>query len=462
MSGPRLLHYSDVENAYDTPERIGRLAGTIRARRDANGGDDALVCGTGDNLAPGVLALTTRGAQALDLFEVVGTDVETFGNHDFDFGPERTRELVARSPQQWVTANVREDGDRFAAADTVPWTVRDAAGATVGFVGVTSALTASINPEAADLGFTDPVVAAREAIDRLRTERAPDFVVALSHLGRDDERLAVETDVDAVLGGHLHAESVERFDGTILTRPGANGAVCFEVDLGAGEVRRHAVDEGPLAAHLAERLRERMASAGLDEVVAHVEDGIERTETDCFHGESRIGNFVADAYLWAAREAGIDADVALQNSGGVRSGPALVGDVTVGDLISVIPFEEPAVVVELDGAALRQVLAESGGSDVGFGAPEWWHGHVAGAALTYDYRDHDLVRATVGGEPIEDDRAYRLATAAYLLHTEDEFPTLSGCEPVATLDTQYELLVDYAREHGIAPTVEGRIERRGR
>jgi 2',3'-cyclic-nucleotide 2'-phosphodiesterase (5'-nucleotidase family) len=461
MTGPRLLHYSDVENAYDTPERIGRLAGTLRERHDADP-DSALVCGTGDNVAPGVLALTTQGAQALDFFTAVGTDVETFGNHDFDFGPERTRELVAESPQQWVTANV-EDGDgRFAAEHTVPWTVREAGGDSVGFVGVTSALTASINPKAKDLGFTEPVLAAREAIEELCADHDPDYVVALSHLGRGDERIAAETDVDIVLGGHLHAETVERFDGTILTRPGVNGAVCFEVRPETGEVRRHAVADGPLDAALAGTLRDRMAAAGLDEVVAHADEPVERTETACFHGESRIGNFVADAYLWAgnrAVEGGVD--LALQNSGGVRSGPPLEGDVTVGDLVSVIPFDEPAVVVELDGAALRAVLAESGGSDVGFGAPDWWHGHVAGARLVYDYAGHDLVSATVGGAPIDDDRTYRLVTAAYLLHTADEFPTLTGLERVATLDTQYQLLVDYARECGIQPAVEGRVERRG-
>ncbi|MFB6206685.1 MAG: bifunctional UDP-sugar hydrolase/5'-nucleotidase [Haloglomus sp.] len=460
MSGPRLLHYSDVENAYDTPERIGRLSGTLRTRRDVDP-DSALICGTGDNVAPGVLALSTRGAQALDFFRAVGTDVETFGNHDFDFGPERTRELVARSPQQWVTANVRDGGERFAAGHTVPWTVREAGGATVGFVGVTSALTASINPEAKDLGFTDPVVGAREAIADLRAERAPEYVVALSHLGRDDERLAAETDVDVVLGGHLHAETVERFDETILTRPGVNGAVCFEVRPEAGEVVRHVVDDGPLDAALADRLRERMAEAGLDEVVARVDEPVERTETACFHGESRIGNLVADAYLWAAREAGLDPDLALQNSGGVRSGPPLAGDVTVGDLVSVVPFDEPAVVVELDGGALRRVLAESGGADVGFGAPDWWHGHVAGADITYEYRGHDLLAASVGGTPIADDRTYRLVTAAYLLHTADEFPTLTDLEPIATLDAQYQLLVDYARECGIDPAIEGRIDRRG-
>jgi len=278
----------------------------------------------------------------------------------------------------------------------------------------------------------------------------------LSHLGRGDEELARAVDADAILGGHVPTERRERIDGTLLTRPGVNGESVFEVDLGDREVTRHAVADGPLDREVADALRTRMDRAGLDDPVATVADPVERTETACFRGESRIGNFVADAYLWAG-----DGDVALQNSGGVRSGPPLAGEVTVRDLMSVIPFEEPAVVVAVDGETLRAAFAQAGGAEVGFGAADWWHAHVAGAELTYDYRDHDLLDARVGGAPLDDDRTYRLVTADYLLHTADEFPALTGLEPVEVLDTQYRILVDYAREHGIDPAVEGRIERRG-
>ena len=107
---PCLLHYADIENAYDDPERIGRLAGLIDQLRD----DGTVVCGAGDNTAPGVLSLVTRGRQALDFYDAVGPDAEVFGNHDFDYGIEATRELVRDSPQPWLGANVFEDGERFA------------------------------------------------------------------------------------------------------------------------------------------------------------------------------------------------------------------------------------------------------------------------------------------------------------------------------------------------------------
>jgi 2',3'-cyclic-nucleotide 2'-phosphodiesterase (5'-nucleotidase family) len=443
----RILHYSDLENVYDTPEQAGRLATVLRER------DGALAAGSGDNTAPGVLSLVTEGRQALDLYDAVDPDVETLGNHDFDYGAEATADVVSRSPQTWVSANVHRNGSR--ACGVAPWTILETGGAQVGFVGVLDDDTPSLNPMASDLTVTDPVVAVQEAAAELRDAGA-DYVVALSHLGRGDEELAVSTDVDAILGGHVASERIERVDGTLLTRPGSGGEVVLDVDLESGDVTRREVAEEAVYEPLAERLRERMARTGLNEVVGHVSEPMERTEATLFRGESRIGNFVADAYRWAA-----DADVGLQNSGGVRDGPDVAGDVTVADLVSVVPFEEPVGVAELSGDELLEVFRASKGGSLGFAEPEWWHAHVSGAQLEWDESTDELVAARVDGEPVRPDRTYTVATTDYLFYTDDEFPALDESHRVERLDVQHEVLAAYAREHGIEPAVEGRVTLHG-
>ncbi|WP_458205256.1 bifunctional metallophosphatase/5'-nucleotidase [Haladaptatus sp. NG-SE-30] len=448
----RLLHYSDVENAYDDPDHIGRLAGCIDRLRD----DRTFVVGTGDNTAPGVLSLVTEGRQALDFFDAVSPDFETFGNHDFDYGANRAREFVRHSPQTWLTANVREDGDRFAAdAGTLPHAIRDVDGTRVGFFGVTDPQTPALNPKAIDLHFADPIPAARDAVSQLHDQGA-EYVVALSHLGRGDEELAATVDVDVILGGHVHSEQIERMDGTLLTRPGVNGRVLLEIEFSSDPtVTRHPVVDAPRDDAVAATMRERMATAGLDTVVATVDDPIERTEATTFRCESRIGNFVADAYRWAT-----DADIGLQNSGGIREGGSLAGDVTVADLVSVVPFQEHVAVAELSGSDLLDVLRQSHGATVAFGEPDWWHAHLSGAELIWNRTDRDLESATVGGEPINENATYTLATTEYLLHTDREFPALHEGHRVATGDVQYEVLADYAREFGVEPKIDGRIVRR--
>jgi 2',3'-cyclic-nucleotide 2'-phosphodiesterase (5'-nucleotidase family) len=451
----RLLQYSDIENAHDEPATIAGLAGTIEALRDT----DTLLCGTGDNVAPGVLPLVTQGAIALDFFEAVAPDLETFGNHDFDFGPDRTAEIVRRSPQRWLSANVRRDGEPF--ADVDPWWIERVGGDRIGFFGLTDPTTPPVGNGEDDVTFADPIEAASEAVSALR-DRGVDHVVALSHLGRGDERLAAACDVDVILGGHVHSERVERVAGTVLTRPGNGGGVVLSVDLETGAVERHATDDGVTDSTLEAQYRDRIAEAGLDTVVGHVSDPIERTDREAFHGESRVGNFVADAYRWAAECAcGTEPPViGLQNSGGIRTGPPLSGAVTTADLISLVPFEEPLVVVELSGQELRSVLREAAETP-GFGQSDWWHAHVSGARLTYDYDTGRLPSATVDGDPILEDHRYRVAVSAFLLQTDVEFPTLTEDHRIERLDTQYEILIEYAATVGIDPVLEGRIQRNG-
>ncbi len=459
----RVLHYSDIENVYDHPERAARLAGCLRER----GGDDALVVGTGDNTAPGVLALIERGRQALDFFAAAGTDIETFGNHDFDFGPTATRELVKDSACTWVSANVRDAaGAPFGREEgVVPWTIEQVGGINVGLFGVTDSATDSLNPMAADLTFDDPYAAATRACGELRDAGA-DLVVACSHLGAGDDDLARATDVDLVLGGHVHSERAEVVDGVLCTRPGVNGEFVYELDLelegspgGEGRpqvtVTKHASQDFPPDGGLQATLRDRAQTAGLDDVVAHVapETGpIDRTEPTIHGGESRIGNFVADAYRWAG-----DADVGLQNSGGIRAGDPLEGAVTVADLISVIPFEEPVVTVSVTGDRLREIFRQMSASVVDFGEPGWWHGHLSGASVVWDTEQDRLLEARVDDDPIDPERRYTVATAEYLLHSDHEFPAIDSSHRVDEHGVQHEVLAAYARENGIDPSIESRI-----
>lgn len=448
----RILHYSDLENAYDDPERIGRVAGLIAARRD----EETLIAGTGDNTGPGVLSLVENGRQALEFFDAVEPAVDTFGNHDFDHGYDELRGIVRESPQEWVSANVRYRGGRFGTASgAVPWTIVRKGGYDVGITGVTTPKTPSITPPASDLTVTDPIAAVAEATDALRDGGA-DLVVVLAHLA-DDEEIALACDVDVVLGGHVHSERIERIDGTVLTRPAANGVGLYEIEIDSARhptVTRHAVEDAPIDEDVASTLRERNRRANLDTVVDTVDHPVKRTNETTLRGESRIGNFVADAYRWAT-----GADVGLQNSGGIRAGSPLVGEVTVGELISVVPFEEALIVAELSGSELRDLCWEASGRQIDLGEPDWWHAHVSGAEIVWDRGVDELNEVLVDGSLVDPDGTYTLATSKYLAITDHEFPTLEEDHVVSEGAPQYDVLVEYARSVGIDPSLDGRIHR---
>lgn len=446
----RLLHYSDLEGAHDEPERLARLAGLVSQLRD----EATLVVGTGDNTAPGVLSLLTEGQQALAFYERVEPDVETFGNHDFDYGLEATHAVVSRSPQTWVGSNLRiEDGSAF---DVRPAVVRETAGHRVGFLGVLDESTPAANPAAAGLEVTPAVEAVRSGVADLRA-RGVEFVVVLAHRRRVDD-LAAVPGVDAVLAGHLHRDRIEEVAGTPVVCPGSGGHQLLAIRLADGgwTARRHDPTEAPADPAVATALADRIDAAGLEEVVTWVADPIDRSRSALRLGETRIGNIVADAYRWAT-----GADVGLQNSGGVREGRPLAGPVTVADLVSVLPFDEPVRVGAIPGRALRAVLEEAHGAELEAGDPDWWHGQVSGARIDRS-ADGGVDRVAVGGRPIDPDRTYTIATSDYLFEAGHEFPSLTPAyRRDATARTQYEVLIAYARAVGLDADIEGRIRREG-
>jgi 2',3'-cyclic-nucleotide 2'-phosphodiesterase (5'-nucleotidase family) len=157
----------------------------------------------------------------------------------------------------------------------------------------------------------------------------------------------------------------------------------------------------------------------------------------------------------------MDADVGLQNSGGIRSGQPLQGQVTLADLISIVPFEESVAVARLSGEELLETFRQADGTRVDFGESDWWHAHVSGARIRWDRDARELVDATVEGEAIDPDATYTVATTRYLFHSDHEFPAIDESHLVEEGPIQYEALETYARETGIDPSTEGRIVRDG-
>lgn len=327
----RLLHFSDIENAYDDPDRIGRLAGCIRQLRD----ESTLVFGTGDNTAPGVLSLVSNGRQALDFYESIQPDCETLGNHDFDHGPKAIREIIHESPQEWVCANLFSGTDLFARDIGMTATrVFERGGQRIGAFGLIDPETSEMCPKVRSLSSSDPFIAAEKAIETLR-EQDVDHIVLLSHLGGLDDEFAREFDIDAVLGGHKHDERIDTIAGTLLTRPGANGKVLLEIQLGdCLTANRHEVSRSPIDRDVATKLRERKESADLHDVIGTTSNPIYCDRAVRFE-ECRVGNLITDAFRW-----GGETDIGFYNSGGMRERSPLSGEITVGDLMSLIPFAD--------------------------------------------------------------------------------------------------------------------------
>ncbi|MFC7233257.1 hypothetical protein ACFQMM_21340 [Saliphagus sp. GCM10025308] len=118
---------------------------------------------------------------------------------------------------------MRRNGGPFGSDVGVrPWTVLERDGTRIGFTGVTTPRTVSLNPMATDIDVRDPVETARAAIDDLRDEGV-DYVVVCSHLGRGDDALARQVDADVVLGGTFRAPGTRSSRGRYSRDPATAG-----------------------------------------------------------------------------------------------------------------------------------------------------------------------------------------------------------------------------------------------
>jgi 2',3'-cyclic-nucleotide 2'-phosphodiesterase (5'-nucleotidase family) len=448
-----VLGYSDLEGIYDDPERVARLAGFLTERRD----DATLIVGAGDNTALGVAATVSHNKDSVDLptptgralavpfFRAIAPDAETFGNHDFDHGPDNTREYVRNLRANWTCANLHDDTGLFGVdAGVQPMRILDTAAGRVGVFGVTTPQLPAIAPSAATLCVDDPVEAARAAAADLR-ERA-DYVVGLSHCGQHDPEVAAAADADIVVGGHRHERYADTHDGTLLVRTGGTGVVKATVD--GGYTFRDVSDATPDPALFDTYTRVREA-LGLDEILARVNEPINRDGETLTAGESRLGNFVADAYRTAT-----GADVGMMHAGSLRAGPPLAGEVSTADVISVSPFGNRLTTLSVSGTALRAALAAACPSD----GDDRWFLSVSGASVIWDDAERAFREVRVSGELVDDDREYTVAIQEYFVDY-DGMRTLTDDRVLSYHGLQYDHLVDHARAGGLSVDTEGRITR---
>jgi 5'-nucleotidase len=178
----------------------------------------------------------------------------------------------------------------------------------------------------------------------------------------------------------------------------------------------------------------------------------------CRLAECALGSFIADAMLGAVH----GADVALTNGGGMRTGlPA--GDLTLGDVLSVLPFGNTVATLKLSGADLRQALA-NGVSRAGQGGfPQ-----VAGLRFTWTplASPQDRLRAVEirqpdgSFEPLDPDRIYTVVTNNFMRTGGDGYTVMRdhGIDPYDTGPGLDQVVADaITASNQFAPATDGRI-----
>ena len=430
----------------------------------------------GDTLAPSVASNIFKGRQMIAVWNATGLDLAVLGNHEFDFGDEVLRERMKESKFTWLGSNVFDRRTKKLFQDMPPFVVREFDGVKIGFFGLLTTDTKQTSSPSADVEFREPCEVAKKAIKGLRKAGAK-VVVAMTHLTiTDDKRLArCAPGIDAILGGHEHtvitslssrtpifkmgsdARNLGRIDLLVSRRTGELESIDWEIIPVTDETR-----EDPAAAAVVAGF-EKQLSAELDQPVGTTRVALDARQETNRTRETNLGSFVADAYR---RQTG--AQVALLNGGSIRSnttyGP---GVLTKRDVLSILPFENQVVMVEVTGARIRAAL-EHGVGRVREEPEAGRFPQVSGLRFSYDARRPagsrvTSVTVTDGNAPLDDKKTYTLAASVFVLGGGDGYTMFAGVryliEPENAQVEPALVMNIISADKEIAPQTDGRITR---
>jgi 5'-nucleotidase len=158
----------------------------------------------GDTISPSIESNTYKGAQMIEAWNAAGLDYATFGNHEFDFGPDVLRQRMSESKFKWLAANVLDKTTGRLFADTSEFVVREFDGVKIGLFGILLPETLQTSRPGPNVDIIDPCTAAARVVPKIHAAGAQ-VVVALTHLSMaEDKQLARCSGVDVIIGGHEH------------------------------------------------------------------------------------------------------------------------------------------------------------------------------------------------------------------------------------------------------------------
>ncbi|KJZ20603.1 bifunctional metallophosphatase/5'-nucleotidase [Loktanella sp. S4079] len=460
-------------------ECFGGTARLVTAIADARARSNNSILVDGGDQFQGTLFYTYyKGAMAAEFMNKLGYDAMTVGNHEFDDGPEVLRGFMDSVEFPVLMSNADVSGEPLLADVLMKSTVIEQGGEQIGLIGLTPQDTDELASPGDNIVFTDPSEAVQGEVDKL-TEAGVNKIIVLSHSGYvvDQQVAANTTGVDVIVGGHSNtllgdmdgaAGSYPTMVGdTAIVQAYAYGKFLGELNVtfdDAGVVTEASgaplLIDGQVAEDAETVARISELAQPLEEirnkVVAVAASAIEGNRDVCRAMECSGGNLIADAMLDRVADQGIQ--IAIANSGGIRASID-EGDVTMGEVLTVLPFQNTLSTFFVSGETVVAAL-ENGVSQIEEGAGRF--PQVAGITFTVDPAAEAGSRVSdvmVGGEAIDLTATYGLVSNNYVRNGGDGYGMFKDAADAYDFGPDLaDVTAEYLAENApYAPYTDGRI-----
>ncbi len=449
---------------------IANLVGELKKLKSAN--RNTILVSAGDNYQGSAESNLLYGKPVSACFKEAGVTLSAIGNHEFDWGAGRIPGWAADGGFTFLAANIYERQTNQPVTYARPYQIVDIGGVKVGFIGLTTPETAwKTNPEnVKDVEFRDPVATLAQYIPIVRAAGA-DIVIALTHMGGAQDKagvisgeaaeLAKVPGLDGILAGHSHDMIVGKAGNVPYVMAYYNGRSVGRLSFIVAKDQPKMVASQASLDHLflrqnslqEDEVTKTIFNQYLDQVKPILSEKIGEARVDLVHdtkGPSLMGEWACDIMRQLT-----GAQIGMQNGGGLRVSLDK-GDLTVGDLYRLMPFDNTLVTADLTGAQIRAAVEN------GLGNPQvGYFGQVTGLLVTYDLGKpfgQRIVTITLeNGQPLDPNQLYSVVANDFMFAGGDNYTALQKGQQIKDTGIPVrDAMIDYVKRlKVIAPVYRG-------
>ena len=460
-----IIHINDRHGRMDADPYISQMAKDLRSV-----GENVLIFDVGDALHGQITTNLTRGSSMVELMNAVGYNGMGIGNHEFVFGVDRMLELAEMMDFPFLAANVLLYGNGVFQSHTTTYV----SGIKVGVFGVVTPETVTSSDPRLMVGleFEDPMQTAVRMVSELKSEGCS-FIIALAHLGGGETSLPKDRSdalaipgVDLVIDGHSHTllTNGRKVGNTWIVQAGEYAQnigvvkINFSESNSENHIKAHTVevrDSLPADASIVAKIDELNQSIEgvTSQIVGYTPFFLQGERDDVRTRDTNLSNLITDSMRFYN-----GADISFISGGSIRASIP-EGDITLGHVLTTMPYSNLIVTVELQGTAIWEALER--GVSV-YPEPEGIFMQFSGLYVTFDPNAGPGNR--IRSVRMQDDtlfdkqKTYTVAMIDFLLAGGDGYTMLTAGTNLVYYGGDAEAFVEYlATNPVIKEEGEGRI-----
>ncbi len=368
-----ILHINDLHGWLNPRDGIGGVASYMgyfqQEGFDPNEENSSflLLSGGDQNTGPATATLS-KGEAVIDVMNAMGFDAACIGNHEFDYGVEWIYKRKTQANFPILSSNIYNVGTMDLANFSVPWTLQNHSGVNVGIIGLTTQSTyTSAHPKVtSNFDFGDYEAALRAHIPVMRAAGA-ELVIVLAHCTPSElSSLASDVsdlDISVFLGGHGGTATVTDVGESIVAMAAHKSRQYVKIELSVnrstGEVfasTGELIDntDGGVTPDtgIQTTVDQWDAQINAGEIITYTSEDIYDSSTN-----SGISALVTDAFIHYFN---YTYNFGITNRGGGFRDYFRQGNISIADIVSVIPFENNLMIFNITGEDLAQYTYFSG------------------------------------------------------------------------------------------------------